>query len=218
MADLELPGVSGIMEPELIKTVNKLQDAFAVVGVQNPVDLPQITVIGSQSSGKSSCLENIVGRDFLPRGTAHHPLPLGLATDIFARNRNSHSTTTRTSPPFPLEYLLTYRCSNSFIVLAQIPQMESKSTKRETTQTTLTSGESSSIFQAKSSTTLAKYAMKSSEKQTRKQERTLAFPLRPSTSESSLPTSLPSPSSISPVSQRSLSVINQRISRNKSRT
>ena len=69
MADLNIPGVSGIMEPELIKTVNKLQDAFATVGVQNPVDLPQITVIGSQSSGKSSCLENIVGRDFLPRGT-----------------------------------------------------------------------------------------------------------------------------------------------------
>lgn len=50
-------------------TVNKLQDAFATVGVQNPVDLPQIIVIGSQSSGKSSVLENIVGRDFLPRGT-----------------------------------------------------------------------------------------------------------------------------------------------------
>lgn len=31
--------------------------------VQNPIDLPQITVVGSQSSGKSSVLENIVGRD-----------------------------------------------------------------------------------------------------------------------------------------------------------
>lgn len=50
-------------------SVNKLQDAFLTVGVHNPVDLPQITVIGSQSSGKSSVLENIVGRDFLPRGT-----------------------------------------------------------------------------------------------------------------------------------------------------
>ncbi|KAI8142686.1 Dynamin central region-domain-containing protein [Fennellomyces sp. T-0311] len=57
------------MDSQLIKTVNKLQDAFATVGVHNPVDLPQITVIGSQSSGKSSVLENIVGRDFLPRGT-----------------------------------------------------------------------------------------------------------------------------------------------------
>lgn len=51
------------------RVVNKLQDAFSTVGVHNPVDLPQIAVIGSQSSGKSSVLENIVGRDFLPRGT-----------------------------------------------------------------------------------------------------------------------------------------------------
>ncbi|KAJ1816891.1 vacuolar protein sorting-associated protein 1, partial [Coemansia sp. RSA 2599] len=57
------------MDEHLIKTVNKLQDAFSTVGVHNPVDLPQIVVIGSQSSGKSSVLENIVGRDFLPRGT-----------------------------------------------------------------------------------------------------------------------------------------------------
>jgi len=33
------------------------------------VDLPQIVVVGGQSSGKSSVLESIVGRDFLPRGT-----------------------------------------------------------------------------------------------------------------------------------------------------
>ncbi|CAG8633714.1 25192_t:CDS:10 [Cetraspora pellucida] len=61
--------------------LNKLQDAFATVGVQNPVDLPQIVVIGSQSSGKSSVLENIVGRDFLPRGTGivtRRPLVLQL--------------------------------------------------------------------------------------------------------------------------------------------
>ncbi|KAJ2612590.1 vacuolar protein sorting-associated protein 1 [Coemansia sp. RSA 1365] len=57
------------MDEQLIKTVNKLQDAFSTVGVHNPVDLPQIVVIGSQSSGKSSVLENVVGRDFLPRGT-----------------------------------------------------------------------------------------------------------------------------------------------------
>ncbi|KAI8362837.1 Dynamin central region-domain-containing protein [Mortierella sp. GBAus27b] len=69
------------MDASLIKTVNKLQDAFATVGVQNPVDLPQIVVIGSQSSGKSSVLENIVGRDFLPRGSGivtRRPLVLQL--------------------------------------------------------------------------------------------------------------------------------------------
>jgi dynamin 1-like protein len=57
------------MDQNLINTVNLLQDAFSQVGVSNPIDLPQITVVGSQSSGKSSVLENIVGRDFLPRGS-----------------------------------------------------------------------------------------------------------------------------------------------------
>ncbi|KAF9197689.1 vacuolar protein sorting-associated protein 1, partial [Podila verticillata] len=69
------------MDASLIKTINKLQDAFSTVGVHNPVDLPQIVVIGSQSSGKSSVLENIVGRDFLPRGTGivtRRPLVLQL--------------------------------------------------------------------------------------------------------------------------------------------
>ncbi|KAG9323574.1 hypothetical protein KVV02_004824 [Mortierella alpina] len=69
------------MDASLIKTINKLQDAFATVGVHNPVDLPQIVVIGSQSSGKSSVLENIVGRDFLPRGSGivtRRPLVLQL--------------------------------------------------------------------------------------------------------------------------------------------
>lgn len=46
-----------------ISLVNKLQDVFTTVGVNNPIDLPQIVVVGSQSSGKSSVLENIVGRD-----------------------------------------------------------------------------------------------------------------------------------------------------------
>ncbi|KAI9178885.1 vacuolar protein sorting-associated protein 1 [Blastocladiella emersonii ATCC 22665] len=69
------------MDSQLIKLVNKLQDVFSTVGVSNPIDLPQITVIGSQSSGKSSVLENIVGRDFLPRGTGivtRRPLVLQL--------------------------------------------------------------------------------------------------------------------------------------------
>ena len=52
------------MDQSLIKLVNKLQDAFNNVGIQNPIDLPQITVLGSQSSGKSSVLENIVGRKY----------------------------------------------------------------------------------------------------------------------------------------------------------
>ncbi|TKA83600.1 hypothetical protein B0A55_00404 [Friedmanniomyces simplex] len=63
------PNAINVNDPGLITLVNKLQDVFTTVGVQNPIDLPQIAVVGSQSSGKSSVLENIVGRDFLPRGT-----------------------------------------------------------------------------------------------------------------------------------------------------
>ncbi|CAG2110969.1 unnamed protein product [Medioppia subpectinata] len=53
----------------LIPIVNRLQDAFAQMGVNMALDLPQIAVVGGQSAGKSSVLENFVGRDFLPRGS-----------------------------------------------------------------------------------------------------------------------------------------------------
>ena len=74
----------------LIPVLNKLQDVFNTVG-HEAIHLPQIVVVGTQvfiyglnlliflssffssffskSSGKSSVLENLVGRDFLPRGT-----------------------------------------------------------------------------------------------------------------------------------------------------
>ncbi|KAK3945253.1 hypothetical protein QBC46DRAFT_114435 [Diplogelasinospora grovesii] len=54
---------------DLLAIVNKLQDlVFNTIG-NDSLDLPQIVVVGSQSAGKSSVLENIVGRDFLPRGS-----------------------------------------------------------------------------------------------------------------------------------------------------
>eukprot|EP00051_Salpingoeca_urceolata_P027535 m.481911 g.481911 ORF g.481911 m.481911 type:complete len:812 (-) comp22377_c0_seq1:294-2729(-) len=65
----------------LIGIVNKLQDAFSHLGQNSPLDLPQIAVVGGQSAGKSSVLENFVGRDFLPRGSGivtRRPLVLQL--------------------------------------------------------------------------------------------------------------------------------------------
>ncbi|CAH1721407.1 unnamed protein product [Chironomus riparius] len=53
----------------LIPIINKLQDAFTSLGVHMQIDLPQIAVVGGQSAGKSSVLENFVGKDFLPRGS-----------------------------------------------------------------------------------------------------------------------------------------------------
>lgn len=47
--------------------------------------LVQVAVVGSQSSGKSSVLEALVGRDFLPRGSdicTRRPLVLQLVQTI----------------------------------------------------------------------------------------------------------------------------------------
>ncbi|XP_017544289.1 dynamin 3a isoform X1 [Pygocentrus nattereri] len=66
---------------DLIPLVNRLHDAFSAIGQSCNLDLPQIAVVGGQSAGKSSVLENFVGRDFLPRGSGivtRRPLVLQL--------------------------------------------------------------------------------------------------------------------------------------------
>ncbi|XP_022829731.1 dynamin-1-like protein isoform X3 [Spodoptera litura] len=64
----------------LIPVINKLQDVFNTVGA-DAIQLPQIVVLGTQSSGKSSVIESLVGRSFLPRGpgiVTRRPLVLQL--------------------------------------------------------------------------------------------------------------------------------------------
>ena len=61
----------------LISVVDDLRD----VGLQKYINLPRIVVVGTQSGGKSSVLESIVGIDFLPRGdgvVTRRPLELRL--------------------------------------------------------------------------------------------------------------------------------------------
>lgn len=56
----------------LIAAINKIHDALSnahVDNIEKMIKLPQIVVIGTQSSGKSSVLESFVGREFLPRGS-----------------------------------------------------------------------------------------------------------------------------------------------------
>ncbi|XP_047157189.1 phragmoplastin DRP1E-like [Vigna umbellata] len=76
----------------LIGLVNRIQQACTVLGdYGGDADnnafsslweaLPSVAVVGGQSSGKSSVLESIVGRDFLPRGSGivtRRPLVLQL--------------------------------------------------------------------------------------------------------------------------------------------
>ncbi|XP_060216199.1 dynamin-related protein 3A-like isoform X2 [Lycium barbarum] len=72
---------TGALGQSVIPIVNKLQDIFAQLGSQSTIELPQVAVVGSQSSGKSSVLEALVGRDFLPRGSdicTRRPLVLQL--------------------------------------------------------------------------------------------------------------------------------------------
>ncbi|KAM6497382.1 Dynamin central region domain containing protein [Amanita muscaria] len=71
------------MDQDLIKLVNRLQDTFSNLGwpLGGELDMPQLVVVGSQSAGKSSVLETIVGKDFLPRGqgiVTRRPLVLQL--------------------------------------------------------------------------------------------------------------------------------------------
>lgn len=55
---IEMATGSSGLGTEIVSVVNKLQDVFATVGQSgSSVDLPQICVLGSQSSGKSSVLE-----------------------------------------------------------------------------------------------------------------------------------------------------------------
>ncbi|KAJ8774123.1 hypothetical protein K2173_009554 [Erythroxylum novogranatense] len=74
----------------LITLVNRIQRVCTVLGDHAGVasslptlweSLPSVVVVGGQSSGKSSVLESIVGRDFLPRGSGivtRRPLVLQL--------------------------------------------------------------------------------------------------------------------------------------------
>ena len=57
----------GVLWQQLRKMVS-LIDNLRDIGLHEHIVLPKIVVLGTQSSGKSSVLESIVGMDFLPRG------------------------------------------------------------------------------------------------------------------------------------------------------
>ena len=92
-------------QERLLPVFNKLQDAMASLGSDSQVPaLPQIVVVGSQSSGKSSVLESLVGRDFLPRGAGmctRRPLLLQLLHNTEGGSRACILTPSSSPNPNP---------------------------------------------------------------------------------------------------------------------
>ena len=62
-----------ILVHELRKVIT-LVDLLRDIGLDQQLSLPKVVVLGNQSSGKSSLLEQIVGLDFLPRGSVLLPI------------------------------------------------------------------------------------------------------------------------------------------------
>ena len=59
----------------------QIKEILRISGNEDSINLPNIVVIGSQSSGKSSVLESLVGHEFLPKGqnmVTRRPLELTL--------------------------------------------------------------------------------------------------------------------------------------------
>jgi len=83
----------GILYENLRKVVN-LIDELRDIGLQQHISLPRIAVLGTQSAGKSSLLESIVGLDFLPRGdgvVTRRPLELRLVHVAHGQNEKPYA-------------------------------------------------------------------------------------------------------------------------------
>uniref|UniRef100_A0AAR2KW02 Dynamin GTPase n=1 Tax=Pygocentrus nattereri TaxID=42514 RepID=A0AAR2KW02_PYGNA len=108
----------------LIPIINRLQEVFLTVGAEI-IQLPQIVVVGSQSSGKSSVLESLVGCDFLPRGSGivtRRPLVLQLVNvpPLEERRKQEHGNYHKLSVPEPI-HLKIYSPNVLNLTLVDLP-------------------------------------------------------------------------------------------------
>ena len=88
-----IEGGAGENFRKLVGLVDKLRD----IGLNDLISMPRIAVLGSQSSGKSSLLESIVGINFLPRGS-------GVVTRRPLELRLQRVKTSQTYGVFPKDY------------------------------------------------------------------------------------------------------------------
>mmetsp|Transcript_42646 Transcript_42646/g.92947 ORF Transcript_42646/g.92947 Transcript_42646/m.92947 type:complete len:688 (+) Transcript_42646:57-2120(+) len=87
-----LDNVAPLTATEPLEVVNALHQVLAKAGLHADIDLPQIVVVGSQSVGKTSVLQSLVGRDFLPSGAGivtRRPLVLQLQMTERAADENA---------------------------------------------------------------------------------------------------------------------------------
>ncbi|XP_044005567.1 dynamin-2-like [Aphidius gifuensis] len=84
---------------KLIPFMDQIQDILTKHAVSVKFDLPQIVVIGDESAGKNSVLENFVGKDFLPRDNGivtRRPLVLQLITNEYSDEEYAEFEHTKT--------------------------------------------------------------------------------------------------------------------------
>ncbi|OXA41472.1 Dynamin-2 [Folsomia candida] len=63
---------------DFVPFISNIREVFARCGKELEFDLPQIALVGGKGTGKSSLLESLVGKDFLPRIATRTPLVLNL--------------------------------------------------------------------------------------------------------------------------------------------
>lgn len=104
------PGMPGSDLPAMddpLAVMNALHQVFANMNLHADLGLPQIAVVGSQSVGKTSVLESLVGRDFLPRGSGivtRRPLVLQLRSTQNGRKPPTNAVTGKQPGPDTCEW------------------------------------------------------------------------------------------------------------------
>jgi len=194
---------------EIVGIINKLQDVFATIGTStNVLDLPQICVLGSQSSGKSSVLEvrstavlGVVRAHTRPEHRRQRlPSPRKWYRDASTPCKyfasppiatNGHRSFNSLTDPQP-QQVRTARNTYLTHTNVSLQQAMAPSTKAVTRPPMPMNGASSFISPEKSSTTSTKFERRSFGTQRQRQGKMQAFRPFPSTSASTRRMSSPS--------------------------
>jgi len=137
-----MPGSDLPAMDDPLAVMNALHQVFANMNLHADLGLPQIAVVGSQSVGKTSVLESLVGRDFLPRGSGivtRRPLVLQLRSTESGRKPPINAVTGKRPGPDTSEWA-------EFAHKVEEPILDFEQVKREIQlETERTCGDNSGI-------------------------------------------------------------------------